>query len=354
VSLDTDQKGGDIELTYLIDIGLWQAMLDSLSEQLGAGIRIVSQSREVILQSGLAALCREGMKHKAKHPACFRCCDIADLATYDQPGFALCPYCDRAINFVFNLRTDSIEGHVIIGPVWIAEKGSRPTLARLARKFGVGLAKFSQLSAKVRSYTLEEFRKAGEMVFSTMQVVAQTLGANLQLVNELEQVKESLAIEKKKTWQKMIRDPLTGVYRYNYGLARLKQEVARAERYQQSLSIVVISIEQVRSYVDRYGRDVMRALLKDILNLLQKRCRRTDLPVQLSDERFLLILPFTAEEGAQVVLDRIRGEVEAISVSDEEGAAIKPPSLAEGLASYPKDGQRGRELLNTALERMRQ
>ncbi len=348
-----DQKGGNIELTHLIDIGLWQSMLDSLSAQLGAGIRIVSAGKETILQSHLAALCREGMKRKSKHPACSRCCDIEDLSDYDQGGFALCPYCDRAISFVFNLRIDAVQGHIIIGPVWIAEKGSRPTLARLARKFGVGQAKFAQLSGKLSAYTLEEFRQAGETVLSTMQVIGQTLGATLDLVQQVGQLRESLVTEKKKSWQKMVKDWQTGAYRYNYGLARLKEEVARAERYQQPLSIVAIGIEQLRSYVGRHGPEAGNAFLKNIGDLVQKRCRCTDLSVRLGEEEFLLILPSTAEEGARAVLDRLRDEGRRFSLSDETGAATEAPSLVEGMASYPKDGQKGRELLRKALEKIR-
>jgi len=360
---NTDQKGENIELTHLIDIGLWQSMLDSLSGELGAAIRIVNERMEVILQSGLAALCREGMKRAAKHPACLRCCDIEDLPSYDQGGFSLCQYCDRAINYVFNLRLDSIKGHVIIGPVWIAEKGSRPALARLARKFGIGKAKLAQLSGKLKSYPLEEFRKAGEMVFSTMRVIGQTLGVSLDLGSQLSRLKESLLREKKKTWLQMIKDRLTGAYRFNYGLARLKQELARAEIYggqekrgklsHQSLSVVVIGIEQFRSYVDRYGPAAGKAVLKNIGTLVQKKCRRTDLPVRLSEEELLLILPFTTEEGAQVVLDRVRGEVRDLSVFDESGTPIEFPSLVEGVASYPKDGQKGKELIHKALEKVR-
>jgi len=343
-----------VELTHLIDIGLWQSMLDSLSAELGTGIRILDKGREIVLQSGLADLCCEAMKHGSKHPACFGCLAIEDLSGYDQGGFALCAYCDRAINFVFNLRIDSIEGHVIIGPVWIAEEEGRPALSRLARQFGVGQATFARLSGKLRAYSLEEFRKAGEMMLSTMRVISQTISTNVDLVHQVHQMKESLVREKRKTWQQMIKDGLTGTYRYNYGLARLKQEVARAERYKNPLSIVVIGIEQFRSYVRLHGPEAARNFLTAVGTLVQKKCRRTDLSVRLSEEEFLVILPSTPPKGARAVLDRIRGEAADFSFSEERGVPVAAPSLEEGLASYPKDGEDGRELLRKALEKLRQ
>jgi len=351
VSSDSDQKGGSVELTHMIDIGSWQFMLDSLSGQLGAGVRIANEKRETVLQSGVAALCHEAIRREAKHPACFRCCDIEDLLGYEHGGFALCPYCERAINFVFNVRVDGIQGAVVIGPVWVAEEGRPPALARLARKFGIGQTKFAQLSGQLKAYSLEEFRKAGETVLSTMRVIAQVLGTNLELVSLVSQLKESLMSERKRNWQQIVKDGLTGAYRYNYGLARLKEEVARAERYNQSLSIVVVGIEEFRAYVARCGPVAANTFLRNIGSTVQKKCRRTDLPVRLSEEDFLLILPFTPEEGAEAVLSRIRDEVSAFPVSDEHGGAVKPPPLMEGIASYPKDGREGKELLRKALEK---
>lgn len=353
MSHDSDKRAEKMELTDFIDVGLSQSMLDCVSAQLGAGIRITNAEAKVILQSGLAALCREAMRRETKHPACFTCGNIEDFSSYDEGGFALCPYCDRLINFVFNLRIGEVVEHVIIGPVWIAEKGIRPSFVRLARKFGVGQTKFTQLSRKLRPYTLEEFRKTGEMFFSAMRVIAQTLGTNLDLDKQVSTFKEALIAEKRRTWQQMIKDQLTGVYRYNYGLARLKEEVSRAERYKQSFSIVVIGIEQLRSYVHRDGPEAANAFLKRIGSVVQKKCRRTDLSARLSEEEFLIILPFTAEEGARAVAHRIRGEVRAFSLPGEPQSLAEPPSLVEGVASYPKDGQKGKELLRKALEKMR-
>jgi diguanylate cyclase (GGDEF)-like protein len=329
-------------------------MLDCLSAQLEAGIKIFNDRGEIILQSGLASVCREAAKRVAKHPACFRCCDVQPAAGPDRGEFSLCPYCDRMINFAFTLRVDAIGGQVIVGPVWIAEKEIPATLTRLARKFGIGQAKFTQLKAKIKAYSLEDFRKAGEMVHSTMRVIAKSLGMSLELVGEVGELKQSLLSEKKRTWQQMVRDKLTGTYRYNYGLSRLKQEMARAERYKQSLSIVVIGIGQFRSYVDRYGPAAVNTLLSDIGKVVQSTSRRTDVPVRLREEEFLLVLPFTAEKGARAVLERIHREVEALPLFKREGIAVEPPLLVEGLASYPRDGGNERDLLRKALEKVRQ
>lgn len=359
----SDRKEEDIELTHLIDIGLWQSMLNSLSAELGADIRVVSKDREVILQSRPAGLCREAMKRKAKHPACFECCAIEDLASCEDGGFALCAYCDSAINYVFNLRVDSIQGHVIIGPVWIAEKGKRPAVSRLARKFGIGQTKFAQLSSKLTAYSLEEFRKAGEMVHSAMLVIAQTIGTNLDLVKEVGELRSALLSERRRTWQQMVKDGLTGTYRYNYGLARLKEEVARVEVYggrnkrgeasPHSLSVAVIGIKQFHAYIDRHGPEAGRSFLSNVGSILQKRCRCTDLSARLSDEEFFLILPSTNEQGVRTVLTRIRDEVQKLAISDEDEDSSDFPVLAEGAATYPDDGEKGRELLRKALERVR-
>jgi diguanylate cyclase (GGDEF)-like protein len=127
----------------------------------------------------------------------------------------------------------------------------------------------------------------------------------------------------------------------------------RGKASHHSLAIAVIGIERLRSYVEQHGPAAGETLLKSIGALVQRKCRCTDLPVRLSDDEFLLILPFTPEEGARAVLNRIRREMGSLSLTDEKGADLEPPSIVEGMATYPKDGQKGKDLLRKALERVR-
>lgn len=349
-----DPDNGSIELTHLIDLGLWQSMLDNLSTQLAAGITIFGDAGGVILRSRLATLCQEAMRREAKHPACRRCCETELSANGDRGEFSLCPYCDRMINFAFNIRVDSVVGHVVVGPVWIAEKETPATLTRLARRFGINQARFAQLRGSIRDFSLEDFRKAGEMVRSTLRVVTDTLRTSVELAEEVSELKESLLVERKKTWQQMVRDKHTGAYRYQYGLSRLKEEIARAERYKQSLSIVVIGLSQFRSCVDRYGPSAVSTLLSHIGKLVHGKSRRTDVPVRLREEEFLLVLPFTGEKGARVVLERMEEQIRALPFLEEEGGAVEPPVLVEGIATYPKDGANERDLLRKVLAKVRE
>jgi diguanylate cyclase (GGDEF)-like protein len=351
-----DPKSGNIELTHLIDLGLWQSMLDALSAQLEAGISIVDDHRKVILRSRLAALCEEALiKREGKHPACRQCCETGPIAENDNRGeFALCPYCDRMINYVFNFRVDSAAGHVVVGPVWIAEKETPATLTRLARRFGISQGKFAQLRGSIKDYSLDDFRRAGEMVQSTMRVIGDTLGTSVELAAEVGELKQSLLTERRKTWQQMVRDKQSGAYRYAYGLSRLKEELARAERYKQSLSIVVIGLAQFRSYVDRYGPVAVSTLVSHIGKLVDRSSRRTDLAVRLREEEFLLVLPFTGEDGARVVMDRIEEQIRSLTLLTEDGGPAEPPALVEGIATYPKDGANERDLLRKVLSKVRQ
>lgn len=349
-----DPDSGNMELTHLIDLGLWQSMLDCFSTQLEAGITIFGDGGKVILRSRAAALCQEAINKEGKHPACRRCCDTDLAANGDRGEFSLCPYCDRMINYAFNIRVDSLVGHVVIGPVWIAERETPATLTRLARRFGINQAKFSQLRGSIRAFSLEDFRKAGEMLRSTMRAITDTLGTSMELAAEVSELKQSLLVERKKTWQQMVRDKQTGTYRYQYGLTRLKEEIARAERYKQSLSIVVIGLSQFRSCVDRYGPSTVSTLLSHIGKLVHGKSRRTDVPVRLREEEFLLVLPFTGEKGARVVLERIEEQIRSFPLPKEDGAEVEPPALVEGIATYPKDGANERDLLRKVLAKVRE
>ena len=70
-----------------------------------------------------------------------------------------------------------------------------------------------------------------------------------------------------------ITDGLTGLYNHRYFYDRLAQEVARAQRYELPLSLLMIDIDDFKAYNDRYGHRAGDALLRGVGALLQARRR---------------------------------------------------------------------------------
>jgi len=124
-----------------------------------------------------------------------------------------------------------------------------------------------------------------------------------------------------------ITDGLTGLYNYRYFYDRLAQEVARAQRYQLPLSLLMIDIDDFKRYNDRCGHRAGDALLHKLGDLLQSQTRRqVDLVARYGGEEFAIILPSTGTAGAARAGERLRDTIAASGIEGAialEGAGAK-------------------------------
>jgi diguanylate cyclase (GGDEF)-like protein len=143
-----------------------------------------------------------------------------------------------------------------------------------------------------------------------------------------------------------ITDGLTAVYNYRYLRSALDKEVARARRFGEVFSLIMLDVDRLKEYNDVYGHlrgsEVLRRLAQVVLSEL----RTADIAAKYGGDEFVIILPQTDRKGACTLAERIRGSVEAHSFpGEEEGIRI---TSSMGIAQFPDDGEASRELLEAA------
>ncbi len=120
-----------------------------------------------------------------------------------------------------------------------------------------------------------------------------------------------------------LRDKATGVYSATYLRHRLQQEIARAHRYQRPLTVLGV-----------YSRDAQRDdRAAQIATVLGMACRNVDLVARLESDSFVVLLPETTGEDAQVVVARIERDLVAKGLSAKLGAASLGGSEDDGAYS---------------------
>jgi diguanylate cyclase (GGDEF)-like protein len=129
---------------------------------------------------------------------------------------------------------------------------------------------------------------------------------------------------------KSIRDPLTGLFNRRYMEETLMRELARAERMESPLSVVMLDLDHFKRVNDVHGHAVGDAVLRSTANLLTRSLRSSDVACRYGGEELLLILPDCTGEHAlqkaQQLCDLIRSQVvtesgTAISVTGSFGVA---------------------------------
>jgi hypothetical protein len=143
-----------------------------------------------------------------------------------------------------------------------------------------------------------------------------------------------------KTWLEAIEEADTaqqgaritrGLYHFPSFLIRLMEEMARAERYQHKLGLVVFHLQP--STGTKGQRRSLETALRDCL-------RKADIPGRLSEDILAVILPETGP-GVPAAADRI-----ARLLTNVAGYPV-----TSGFARYPEDAVKLADLLRIATER---
>jgi diguanylate cyclase (GGDEF)-like protein len=125
-----------------------------------------------------------------------------------------------------------------------------------------------------------------------------------------------------------ITDSLTGIPNYRYFAARLSQEVARSNRYQPPLSLILVDIDQFKKINDTYGYRVGDLVLIALAKLVLSIARDTDITTRYGREEIAVIAPNTSAADAARFAERLRQAVESSSLLPAE---VSPGSNAVGV-----------------------
>lgn len=143
-----------------------------------------------------------------------------------------------------------------------------------------------------------------------------------------------------------ITDGLTGVYNYRYLRSALDREVARAKRFREEFSIIMLDVDHLKEYNDVHGHlqgsEVLRRLARVVLGEL----RASDVLAKYGGDEFVIILPQARRDGARILAERIRAAVSAHEFPGEDGGMKITTSM--GISQFPDDGDGSRELLEAA------
>jgi diguanylate cyclase (GGDEF)-like protein len=165
--------------------------------------------------------------------------------------------------------------------------------------------------------------------------LATVLGAQ---IGKRKQAEETLA-------RLALFDGLTGLANRRHFDAVLEREWRNAARDQSPLALLLIDVDNFKSYNDLYGHQLGdKALIAIAQTIAANILRPTDLAARYGGEEFVVILPETDPVKAVIVAERIRNAVAALQLEHAAASgngvatvsigvsAIVPPHAGEGSA----------------------
>lgn len=150
----------------------------------------------------------------------------------------------------------------------------------------------------------------------------------------------------KRTKLMAITDSLTGLHNHRYFKQYFKQEMGRAKRYHKPFSIIMMDVDDFKSFNDSYGHSTGDDLLAIMGTVILDTIRGVDVAFRYGGEEFIVLLPETRLEKAILAAERLREAVQAGTVNKVAGSAGRGVTVSIGVASYPENADKMDELFN--------
>lgn len=293
----------------------------------------------------------EALEHVQAHPDV--ACVLADLR---MPGLAgaellarvakIRPHCRRAVVTGFPESDDLIAAinaghlHYVITKPWKLQDMLQ-VIDQLVHTFKLERDN-ARLLAELRAVN-DQLREHETQLEAQLDARGRELSSKTEQLAQMGHQLDALTL----------RDSLTGLYTHRAFQERLREEVARALRYGQPMSILLADIDGFATVNYDLGYQVGDEILRRLAVVLQEddspdRVRTSDIVARYSGEEFVLLLPETAKAGALTKATRIR---DAVAANDFPGG--RKMSVSIGVACLPDDAADPEGLLTAAEAALR-
>lgn len=143
-------------------------------------------------------------------------------------------------------------------------------------------------------------------------------------------------------------DSLTSLFNRRFFAEQLTREFKRAQRYDSSLTLIMIDIDFFKNYNDAFGHLRGDQVLVTVSDLLVKCVREVDIVARYGGEEFAVILPEASLERGLIVAEKIRQTIEEYPFKFGDRQPSGRLTLSLGIASNTADLDNINEFINRA------
>ena len=145
------------------------------------------------------------------------------------------------------------------------------------------------------------------------------------------------------------KDPLTGTNNRAALDTTITREVELARRHRTPLSLIVMDIDKFKTINDTYGHAAGDDIIKALSKSVEKVIRKTDMLFRYGGEEFVVMMSNTRRDGALLLAERIRREIEGMNIQMPDQTLAVTVSLGVASLKGSEDGQTLFERADSAL-----
>ena len=155
------------------------------------------------------------------------------------------------------------------------------------------------------------------------------------------------------TQEDSLTDPLTGLPNTRFMFMHLSRELARANRLESSIALMVMDLDHFKEINDNHGHHVGDRALCEVATVLRAGIRPYDICVRYAGDEFIVVLSGCTVEEAESKRVELQEVVGAL-VFEARPSQRLPLGMSIGKAVFPDDGETYEALLAAADKRMYQ
>ena len=131
-------------------------------------------------------------------------------------------------------------------------------------------------------------------------------------------------------------DELTGLYNRRTFFEMLNAELSHSSRYSRPFSLVMLDLDNFKSFNDRFGHTSGDAALRKFGNAMKSALRKTDAAFRYGGDEFTIIFPSTEAKKSRHIIERIRRKWLQTQHNQYPNVEITI-DFSVGIAQYPDD-----------------
>ncbi len=129
-------------------------------------------------------------------------------------------------------------------------------------------------------------------------------------------------------------DGLTGLANRRHFNERFADEWLRAMRNRRPLTLIMFDVDWFKQYNDKFGHLEGDECLKRIGDATQRVvCRPSDTVARFGGDEFILLLPETDSNGATLVAEKIRVEIERLHIPNPDSTVVPYITISLGVTT---------------------
>lgn len=183
-----------------------------------------------------------------------------------------------------------------------------------------------------------------------LSVVNQALAVEIRERHHLEHQLASAIAQEKSARHAAFHDPLTGLPNRVLFNDRLEHGLEQAKRYDRTLAVMFVDLDDFKKINDTYGHDVGDGVLQTIAGRLKENMRSDDTVSRHGGDEFLYLLVEVRDEQAlTMIVEKIINAIQVPFDILTHNFIIRP---SIGISIFPKDGTTADALVKSADKAM--